>query len=102
MVVSRRNDEPTTSKVEYGEGISGDQYNQSTNEDAAMSNSHLVVVSGLTDDRPYHLRVCSKDKGLNITCSGDNTVVPGESKKSLFTILLNTFNKTFGWLGKFI
>ncbi|OQA52169.1 MAG: Fibronectin type III domain protein [candidate division WS2 bacterium ADurb.Bin280] len=98
MVVSWRTDEPATSKVEYGEGISGDQYNQSTTEDGAMTNSHLVVVSALTDDNPYHLRVCSKDKGANITCSGDNTVVPGEAKKSLFTILLDTFQNTFGWL----
>lgn len=102
MIVSWKTDEPTTSKVEYGEGISGDQYNQSTSEDGSMTNSHLVVVSGLSDNSPYHLRVCSKDKGSNLTCSGDNTVVPGEAKKSLFTILLNTFQNTFGWLGGLI
>lgn len=98
VLVSWRTDEPATSRVEYGEGITGDQYESKTTEDAAMTNSHLVVVSGLSDSSPYHLRVCSKDKGANETCSSDNTIVPGESKKSLFTIIVGTFKRTFGWL----
>jgi len=100
VLVSWRTDEPATSRVEYGEGISGDQYESKTTEDAAMTNSHLVVVSGLSDSSPYHLRVCSKDKGANETCSTDNTIVPGESKKSLFSIIVGTFKRTFGWLEK--
>lgn len=100
IIVSWKTDEPTTSKVEYAEGISGKEYNLSTNEDATMTNSHLMVLPDLGGSSPYHFKVCSKDKGNNTTCSKDNTVVAGEAKKSIFTILTNLFKGSFGWLGK--
>jgi len=102
IVVSWKTDESATSKVQYAEGISGKEYTNSTNEDPTQSNSHLVIVSGLKESIPYHLRVCSTDKGKNTTCSDDNTVIPGEVQKSIFTIILNTFKQAFGWVGGLI
>ena len=102
IAVSWKTDEPATSRVDYGEGISSDQYTQSSTEDPTQTNSHLVIVSGLQDSTPYHLRVCSKDKGGNETCSKDNTVIPGEAPKSILNIILQALNNAFGWIGGMI
>ncbi|OQA53259.1 MAG: Exoglucanase B precursor [candidate division WS2 bacterium ADurb.Bin280] len=102
IAVSWKTDEPSSSKVEFGEGVSGEDYTQSTTEDPTQTNSHLVIVSGLKDSTPYHLRVCSKDKGDNQTCSDDSTVIPGEVQKSILSLILNTLQKAFGWLENII
>jgi hypothetical protein len=98
IAISWKTDEVATSYVEYGIGISGDNYSGKTAEDPTSTNSHLVIVSGLVDSTPYHLRACSKDKGGNLTCSDDNTVIPGEVSKSILSILLNALKNAFGWL----
>ena len=98
VAVSWKTDEGATSYVEYAQGISGESYSSKTAEDPTLSSSHLVIVSGLDDSTPYHLRACSKDKGGNLTCSDDNTVIPGEVSKSILSILLNALNNAFGWL----
>lgn len=102
VVVSWKTDEPATSKVEYGEGASGESYTSSSTEDPTMTNSHLVIISGLKSSTPYHLRAVSTDKGDNVTNSADNTVIPGEVQKSVLSIILKAFQNAFGWLGNII
>ena len=51
IVVSWKTDEPATSLVEYGEGISGTEYNFKTNHDPTLTTSHLVIISGLKECR---------------------------------------------------
>jgi len=99
IVVSWKTDEPATSFVEYGEGISGEDYNFKTSVDPTLTTSHLVIISGLKESTPYHLRVASTDKGDNTSYSTDNTVIPGEVKKSTLTLILSALSNAFGWLG---
>jgi len=99
LIVSWKTDESSTSKVEYDKGISGDSYTQSSKEDSAgQTASHLVIVSGLQDSIPYHLRVCSKDKVQNQACSSDTVVIPGEVKKSILAVILGALKSMFGWI----
>jgi hypothetical protein len=100
IAVSWRTDEPTTSQVEYGEGISGTKYTNKTNEDKALITSHLVIIPDLTPGKPYHIRVISTDKGNNTTKSQDHTVISGDVPRSALQIILNTFTRLFGWLGQ--
>ena len=100
IAVSWKTDEPTTSQVEYDTGISGAQYTKKTAEDATLTNSHLVIVSGLTPGQPYHIRAVSKDRAGNAAYSSDNTIISGEVSKSTLQIILKVLNSTFGWIGK--
>jgi len=102
VIVSWKTDEPSTSEVEFAEGITGDTYTSNTEEDQTQTNSHLVIVSGLKDKVPYHLRVCSADKVGNLACSSDNTFVSGEVKRSTMEIVLDALRKAFGWTSKLV
>lgn len=98
--VSWKTDEPATSQVEYAQGITG-EYTQKTQEDATLTDTHLIIIPGLDQSTPYHLKVDSKDGAGNLTTSGDNTFVSGKVQKSILTIILETFQNIFGWMGRF-
>jgi hypothetical protein len=100
VIISWKTDEPATSTVQYGEGISGTDYTSSTTEDKLMTTDHLIIISDLIPGTPYHFRVLSKDKGENIARSEDNTIISGEVNRSVLQIILNVFRKTFGWLDR--
>lgn len=102
IAVSWKTDEPATSYVEYAKGISGESYTGKTVEDPIQSNAHLVIVSGLESQIPYHLRVCSTDRGNNSICSNDNVAIPGEAPKSILNIILNALRNTFGWITQWL
>ena len=99
IAVSWETNEDSTSMVEYGEGVSGDQYTNKSVEDKTMSKSHLVIVGDLIPSKPYHFRVTSVDKGNNTGTSPDNTVISGETPKSVLAIILQSLKNAFGWIG---
>ena len=51
-------DEPATSHVDYGTTIA---YELGSRDDATLTQSHLVTLTGLTPSTGYHLRVASTD-----------------------------------------
>ncbi len=63
-------DEPATSQVEFGQSM---VYNKSTPEDATLTTSHSVLVSGLAQQTLYHFRVTSRDFAGNRAYSSDST-----------------------------
>jgi len=97
IAVSWKTDEPATSMVEYGEGLSGG-YTNKTIEDKTLTAQHLVIISELTPSIPYHLRVVSADRANNITQSEDTTAITGEVQKSILQIILQTLKNVFGWI----
>ncbi|MCA9391806.1 hypothetical protein KC614_01210 [candidate division WWE3 bacterium] len=99
IIVSWKTDENSTSQVEYGEGVGGTTYGNTTVEDATLTNSHVVIISDLDPSKPYHLRVVSRDGALNETKSGDNAVITGRATDSVFDLILLNLQETFGWLG---
>jgi len=102
IVVSWNTDEPATSLVEYSEGLTGDQYTQKTTEDKNLSSSHLVIISDLKPNTPYHFKVVSRDKGTNLSESSDQSIIAGDVPKSILNIIVDTFENVFGWIGKMI
>lgn len=102
IAVSWKTDEPTTSQIEYGDGIVGEEYTRKTLLDGSYTNHHLVIISDLDPGKPYHLRVISTDQAGNITTSGDNTVITGEVSKSALGIIVNALQNVFGWMGNLI
>ena len=99
LVVSYKTDEPTTSQVEYGEGTS-QNYGQKSQEDTILSNNHIVIISGLTPSKVYHLRAISKDKESNIGYSIDKVVVTSASSENAFDLAINNLISIFSFLGK--
>ena len=99
IAVSWKTDEPTSSQVEYAEGISGSEYTNLTTEDKTLTTNHLVIIPNLTPSTPYHVRISVVDRGGNVSKSEDHTVIPGDVPKSALQIILATFQRIFGWLG---
>jgi hypothetical protein len=69
MEVSWDTDEASTSTVDYGTTVA---YTDGTLSDPNAVNHHVVVLSGLTMNTLYHLRVRSSDAQGNEGASGDN------------------------------
>ncbi len=98
LIISWDTDEAGTSQVEYGEG-SGTVYSQKTQEDANETFNHLVVISGLSPSRVYHLRALSKDSAGNLTQSIDKTVITPKSTDLALDLVITNLREAFGFLG---
>lgn len=102
VVVSWKTDEPSTSQVEYGQGVNKENYTNKTVLDSTLTNNHLVVISNLDPGKPYHLRVISSDNSGNQSIGDDSLIVTGEVSRSALKIILNTLVNVFGWMERFI
>lgn len=98
LVVSWQTDEPSTSQVEYDLGISGGSYANKSKEDAALSTSHVVILAELEPSKIYHLRAVSKDGSGNGGYSEDTTTITGKMQNSVLDIIINSLEKSLGWL----
>lgn len=101
IVVSWQTDEPATSQVEYGQGVGGEGYQQTTSEDSSLGKTHTVIISELDPARTYHLRPISKDGANNRSIGGDNVVITGKAQESVLGIIIDKLKETFGFLGNF-
>ena len=102
LIISWKTDEPATTQVEYGEGVSGTEYAFKTSLDQTLSTDHFVIISDLKPNQPYHLKALATDKGGNVSTSSDISSIPGDVPKSIISTILATFENVFGWLGKII
>ena len=98
LIVTWSTDEPATSQVEYGEG-SGETYSQKTQEDTNLTVNHLVVISGLTPSKVYHLRALSKDNGGNTGQSIDTATITPKSSDNAFDLVITNLSEAFSFLG---
>jgi hypothetical protein len=97
LVVSWNTDEPATSQVEFGEGT-GSNYSQKTQEDSNLTTNHLVVVTGLTPSKVYHLRVLANDSASNLAQSTDTVTITPKATSSAFNLVLSNLFQVFGFL----
>jgi len=102
IAVSWSTDELATSAVEYGAGVSSEEYTAKTTEDKSLTKDHVVIISDLESGKPYHLRALSRDNAGNEAKSEDNKAVSSEAAKSVMKIILDILTGIFGWMGKFI
>ncbi len=100
LVVSWTTDEPATSQVEFGEGT-GTTYSQKSQEDSNMTVNHLVVITGLSPSKVYHLRALSKDKANNLSQSIDTVTITPKATDNALNLVISNLQQVFGFLGAF-
>ncbi len=99
LVVSWNTDEAATSQVEFGEGT-GSTYSQRTQEDSNLAFNHVVVISGLSPSKVYHLRVLSKDKAGNSGNSIDTVTITPKSSDNALDLVITNLQQIFGFIGR--
>jgi hypothetical protein len=98
LVVTWNTDEPSTSQVEFGEGT-GTTYSQKTQQDTNLTTNHLVVVSGLTPSKVYHLRAMSADTAGNSTNSVDTVTITPKSTDNALDLVVTNIGQIFNVIG---
>ncbi|MEK9156215.1 MAG: fibronectin type III domain-containing protein [Patescibacteria group bacterium] len=98
IVAMWETDEPASSQIEFGPGISGGEYPNRTKEDAVLTTSHVVIASELEPSKIYHLRAISKDSAGNGGFSEDTTVITGKIQNSVLDVIVNSLERSLGWL----
>jgi hypothetical protein len=98
LVVNWETDEPGTSQVEYGPGISSESYSSRTQEDPALSTTHVVIVPELEPAKLYHLRAVSRDRAGNAGTSDDTTSITGKAQRSVVDIIVSSLQRSLGFL----
>jgi hypothetical protein len=98
LIVSWNTDEPGTSQVEFGEGT-GATYSSKTQEDSNLTYNHLVIISGLTPSKVYHLRAISKDKAGNTGNSIDTVTITPKATENALNLVITNLQEAFGFIG---
>jgi len=98
LIVSWNTDEPSTSQVEFGEGT-GTTYSSKTQEDSNLTYNHLVIISGLTPSKVYHVRAVSKDKAGNLGNSIDTVTITPKATENALNLVITNLQEAFGFLG---
>jgi hypothetical protein len=98
VVASWVTDEASTSFIQYGQGISGSDYPNKTNEDSVLTTNHVIILSQLDPNKIYHLRVASADKSGNIGYSPDTTTITGKIQSSVVDIIITALKNSLWWL----
>lgn len=97
IIISWKTDEPATSQVAYGEGMTPTFTLQSTRDESLVTD-HLVILRDLKTAQIYHLRAVSEDRGENTTNSETRIIVTPKAQESVLDIILEIFKDSFGWL----
>lgn len=98
LVVSWNTDELSSSQVEFGEGT-GTSYAQKTQQDSNLTTNHLVIISGLTPSKVYHLRALSKDSAANIGTSIDVASITPKGTDNALNLVIQNLQQAFGFIG---
>jgi hypothetical protein len=98
VIISWNTNKPSTTKVEYDEGMISGKYSKSTIEDTSLSTSHTVIIKDLNPSSTYHFRVAGKDKRGNVTDSDDYNFVTPEKNKSIWQLIVRSLEETFSWV----
>jgi len=101
-IISWLTNEPSTSQVEYQEGVHGGsaKLSESTNLNMNYTKEHMMVVTKFKPGVVYSFRVKSIDSGDNLSSSKVRTFMTAKKKESIITIIMNILENTFGWLKK--
>jgi len=98
LIVSWDTDEPGTSQVEFAEGT-GTSYSQKSEEDSSLVSNHIVVISGLTPSKVYHLKALSNDKAGNLGESIDSVTITPKATDNALNLVISNLQSVFGFLG---
>ncbi|MBU0612836.1 fibronectin type III domain-containing protein, partial [Patescibacteria group bacterium] len=99
IIINWKTNEPTTSQVEYGVGLSGTDFTDQSEENAELVMDHLVVIPELAPAKTYHFRVVSRDKAGNVSRSGSYSVLTSRKRESFLQLVISNLEETFAWVG---
>lgn len=97
LAVTWDTDEDANSQVEFGEGANT-SYAQKTAQDSNFTKNHMVVISGLTPSKVYHLRIISQDMTGNIAQSVDTVNITPKAISSAYELVVGNLLDTFKFL----
>jgi len=98
LIVSWNTDEPATGQVEFGEGT-GTTYSSKTQSDSNLTFNHVVIISGLTPSKVYHLRGISVDDAGNVGHSVDTVTIAPRVTSNALDLVISNLQEVFGFLG---
>ncbi|MFH1597791.1 MAG: fibronectin type III domain-containing protein [Patescibacteria group bacterium] len=98
IIVSWMTNEPTSSQLEYGEGLSSSTYTGSTDVNPELVIDHIMVIKDLEPARTYHFRVVATDKADNETLSDSYSVLTSRKRESFLQIVIDNLSDTFSWM----
>jgi hypothetical protein len=104
IIISWSSSKPTTTKVEYDEGVTAGKLGKSTIEDDSFNTSHTVIIKELLPSTSYQFKIVGRDKRDNQTESQGYTFVTPSQEKSIFQLIVRSLEETFAWtknLGSF-
>jgi hypothetical protein len=101
-IITWTTNEPTISQVKFAKGVFEDEkdLNEETPIEAVYSRKHTIVVTKFEIGEVYSFRVVATDSGGNQSVSSPHIVLTPKQKEGVFELIINTFESTFGWLGK--
>jgi hypothetical protein len=99
-IISWRTNEPATSRIYYQEGVHGTatDLDESTELNENYTKEHVVVITKFRPGIVYTFRVESTDSGGNTVLSKPHTFMTAKTKESIFQIIMNILENTFGWI----
>ena len=84
---------------ESGDVMTLDPVSLRTIERTNLTYNHIVVVSGLTPSKVYHLRALSKDSADNQGNSIDQVTITPKSTESALNLVIGNLSDIFSFLG---
>jgi hypothetical protein len=98
-IISWLTNEPSDSQVLYQQGVKYDEnLIKSTPKDKTFTKKHVVVISSFDPAIVYLFRVQSEDSSGNLAISQDFTLLTPQQRKSVLQIMIENFQRTFGWV----
>lgn len=99
-VVTWETDELATSQMAYGIGAKSSDKDKTTDENKVYTTGHYTILQDLAPASAYHIRAISRDLAGNAGESETITILTPKKQRSLFQLILERLESTFGWIKK--
>ncbi len=99
-VVAWKTDEPATSQVFLYSMANKSNPAYISAFDSNFTTNHTVVFTDLAPGTAYRFNIQSGDKTGNLSVSGDFSMLMPANKKSIIQMIVEVFEKMFGWTRK--
>lgn len=97
IIISWDTSEPSTSQVEYVEGVGKQSFDQQTELDNEMVVNHIAVLNKLKTAAAYTFRVKSKDAAGNEGISQKFVVLMPQRQQGVLEIIFGALIESFSW-----
>ena len=91
-------DEPASSQVVYGVGVTSGDFAQKSLLDENYNLSHVVVIKNLMPSTSYRFQATSKDETGNNATSSDYTILTPENEDSTLQVIIKLLEETFSFV----